>query len=224
LMALRIAIGFVRKAFLARGRAWITLLALLIALVMVSPRRTASALTPTPTPMPVSITSPQPLQAVQGQVRVVGRTDVPDFRKATLFFGYAQDPTETWFFIAEKHIPAHQGLIGRWDTTVLTDGDYVLRLVVEDKQGRQYEATVPVRVRNYTPIETPTPAFSQEGTPQPVFTPAPTPTPTPVWPTPTPLPPNPAVLSTDALTQSAAYGAGAILGLLALFGVLRRVL
>ena len=221
----RIADMLMGKARPRGGRAWVGLFALLVVLLVISPRRTAEALTPTPTPtVSVSITSPQPLQALQGQVRIVGRTDVPGFRKATLFFGYAQDPTETWFLIAEKHIPSHDVLIGRWDTTVLTDGDYVLRLVVEDKQGHQYEATVPVRVRNYTPIETPTPAFSQEGTPQPVFTPAPTPTPTPVWPTPTPLPPNPAVLSTDALAQSAAYGAGAILGLLALFGVLRRVL
>ncbi len=195
---------------------------LLASAVAAAPRPAAA---PTPTPMPVRITAPQPLQALQGQVRVLGVTDVPGFRQATLFFGYAQDPTETWFLIAEKHIPTHEGLIGRWDTTLITDGDYILRLVVEDLQGRRYEATVPVRVRNYTPVETPTPLpFSPEGTPQPTFTPSPTATATPLWPTPTPAPPNPAVLSTDALTRSATYGAGAVLGLITLFGLLRRVM
>jgi len=221
----RIAVKFICGVFPRRARGWAVLLVLLAVLIAASPRRTAEALTPTPTPaVAVSITSPQPLQAVQGQVRVLGTTDIPGFRQATLFFGYAQDPTGTWFLIAEKHIPSHEGLIGRWDTTVLTDGDYILRLVVDDRQGQRYEATVPVRVRNYTPIETPTPASQASGgTPQPTLRPSPSPTATPAWPTPTPAPLNPAVLSPDALTRSALYGVGAILGLLALFGLLRRV-
>lgn len=182
----------------------------------------AHALTPTPTPGPVAITAPKPHQALQGQARVLGVTDVAGFKTATLYFGYADDPTHTWFWIATRHIPAHEGLIARWDTTTLTDGDYVLRLVVEAADGRQWEATVPVRVRNYTPVETPTPAPAVGGTPRPTATATPLPTATPRWPTPTPFPPNPARLPAETLTRAGLYGAGALLGLLLAFGALRR--
>ncbi len=180
------------------------------------------ALTPTPTPGPVAITAPKPHQALQGQVRVLGVTDVAGFKTATLYFGYAGDPTHTWFWVATRHIPTHEGLIARWDTTTITDGDYVLRLVVQAADGRQWEATVPVRVRNYTPVETPTPAPAMGGTPPPTPSATPVPTATPRWPTPTPLPPNPARLPADTLSRAGLYGAGALLGLLLAFGALRR--
>ena len=205
-------------------QAWL-LLGIAGVLLVAAPRPVVLALTPTPTPVGVQITAPQPNQAVQGQVRVLGITDIPGFQQSALFFGYADDPTHTWFLIEEKRIPAHDGLVGRWDTTLITDGNYVLRLVVEDRLGRRYETTMPVRVRNYTPVETPTPAgaapASGEGQ-QTSPTPAPTQTPTPRWPTPTPVPPNPIVLSPEALTSAAAYGMAAVVALLLLFGGLRR--
>ncbi len=182
----------------------------------------ARALTPTPTPGPVAITAPRPHQALQGQVRVLGVTDVAGFKTASLYFGYANDPTHTWFLIATRHIPTHEGLIARWDTTAITDGDYVLRLVVEAADGRRWEATVPVRVRNYTPVETPTPALAVGGTPRPTATATPLPTATPRWPTPTPFPPNPARLPAETLSKAGLYGAAALLGLLLVFGALRR--
>ena len=180
------------------------------------------AFTPTPTPAPVAITDPRPHQAVQGQVRVLGITDVTAFQKASLYFGYANDPTQTWFLIGVKHIPTHGGLIARWNTTAITDGDYVLRLVVVAANGRHWEATVPVRVRNYTPVETPTPVAVGGGTPRPLPTATATPTATPRWPTPTPLPPNSAQLPPRTLKRAGWYGAGALLGLLLAFGLLRR--
>ncbi len=201
------------------------LLGVLGFLLLLAPRPVALALTPTPTPSGVKITTPRPGQAVQGQVRVLGFTDVAGFRKSALFFGYAEDPTHTWFLIEEKRIPAHGGLVGRWDTTLITDGNYVLRLTVEDRLGHRYETTVPVRVRNYTPVETPTPGGATpevNGVQQPTLMPASTLTPTPLWPTPPPVPPNPIVLSPDTLTRAAAYGVAAVIMLLVLFGSLRR--
>jgi len=181
-------------------------------------------LTPTPTPGDVAIVAPGPQQALQGQVRVLGTTQIPNFKVAYLYFGYAEDPTHTWFLLATQHRPTYRGLLARWDTTRITDGNYVLRLVVVTADGTHYEDTVPVRVRNYTPIETPTPAPTQAGqATAPPATPRPTATPTAHWPTPTPLPPNPVVLTPQALKQAVLGGVGAVLALLALFGFLRRV-
>ncbi len=176
----------------------------------------------TPTPAPVMLTAPVPHQVVRGLVRVLGATEVPGFRQADLYFGYADDPTQTWFLIDEKHIPTHGGLIARWDTTVLTDGDYVLRLVVTTASGSRFEVRAPVRVRNYTPVETPTPGLLAGGTLLPTPTATLTPTATPRWPTPTPLPPNPVVLTDATLVRAMGWGVAAVVVLLAFFGLLRR--
>ncbi len=205
-------------------RGWWAILALWMLWAWGAHARPVYGLTPTPTPGAVAITAPGPQQALQGQVRVLGTTNVPDFKAAYLFFGYAEDPTHTWFLLAEQHRPTYQGLLARWDTTRITDGDYVLRLVVVTTDGKRYEDTVPVRVRNYTPIETPTPMPTQLGqATAPPSTPQPTITPTPHWPTPTPVPPNPVVLTPDELQRAVLGGIGAVLALLALFGFLRRV-
>ena len=176
----------------------------------------------TPTAAPVTLTAPTPQQVVRGLVRVLGVTEVPGFRQADVYFGYADDPTHTWFLIDERHIPTHGGLIARWDTTMLTDGDYVLRLVVTSVSGGRFDVRVPVRVRNYTPVETPTPGLQVGDTPMPTLTATSTPTATPRWPTPTPLPPNPVVLQETALGQALAWGVAAVVVLLAFFGLLRR--
>ena len=175
----------------------------------------------TPTPVPIAIISPKSGEAVQGLVRVIGDTEVPNFKVAALFFGYAQDPTHTWFPLGERNTPARQGLLARWDTTSITDGNYVLRLVVTTTDGKKYEVRVPVRVRNYTPIETPTPAPTPRGgaTPLP---PTPTATPQPIYPTPTPLPTNTGILTVRQIGRATAYGAAFIALLILLFLLLQR--
>jgi len=180
-----------------------------------------TALAATPTPLPIAILSPKSGEAVQGLVRVVGDTEVPNFKRAVLFFGYAQDPTHTWFPLGRRTTPAREGLLARWDTTSITDGNYVLRLVVTTTDGKKYEVRVPVRVRNYTPIETPTPAPISHGgsTPLP---PTPTATPQPLYPTPTPLPANTDILTVKQIGRATAYGAAFIALLILLFLLFQR--
>jgi len=148
------------------------------------------------------ITAPLPGQVVQGQVAIMGTSDMPNFSSAEVAFAYDPNLLGTWFLVQTSGQPIAEGLLATWDTTSITDGDYVLRLRVFLLDGTFREATVAVRVRNYTPLPSPMPSPTATparlAIPTPMLLPAaPTLTATarPVFPTPTPLPPNPAALT-----------------------------
>ena len=188
------------------------------------------------TPVPdVVIVAPQPGQALQGVVAIMGRTSLSGFRSAEILFGYANDPSQTWFFIAESTTPVDAGLLAEWDTSTLTDGNYTLRLVVNRTDGSRVVVIVPgLRVRNYSPVET--------STPTPLSTPTVSPTPPPgsdpksvqpalpaattIPPTITPLPTNPAELSQQDISNNllrGAAGTGIALAALGLYLVIRKL-
>jgi len=101
-------------------------------------------------------------------------------------------------------------MLAQWDTTGLSDGEYVLRLRVELQDGLSLEVQVPgLRVRNYTPVETATPeptvpqpeaVETMPPTAFPAFTPAP-------LPTLTALPGNPVEIASTQVFASLASGA-----------------
>ena len=162
-----------------------------------------------------SITSPVLGQALQGTVAITGTTAVDRFAEAELGFSYAADSTSTWFLIAKLDEPVFEGVLGSWDTTSITDGDYILRLRVTLTDGTSDEVLVSnLRVRNYTPIETPTPAPTAV---LPTVTPALTSTASP-YPTPTALPSNPAELKPVAIWSMLAAGGLTALMALGLLG------
>jgi len=170
-----------------------------------------------------AISSPVDGQIVQGSVVVSGTVSALGFSSYELAFAYADDPTQTWFVLASSSQPVFEGELGTWDTTTLTDGDYILRLRVFMLDGSVQEKMVSgLRVRNYTAV--PTSTFTPTVTAIVQFAPptaqliAPAPaTVTPSLPTPTPLPPNPASLQEASI--SSALGRGAILALLLFVGV-----
>ena len=174
------------------------------------------------------ITSPTGGQALQGLVQITGSTQVDGFASAELAFAYADDTTGTWFLIAAPAAPVTSGLLAEWDTSSITDADYVLRLRVFRQDGSSVETRVTgLRVRNTLPVETSTPTAAATATvtllPLESATPVPpTVTPTPFF-TPTALPPNPAALTTSdiysAMRQGALYAAALVL----LFGLLMRL-
>lgn len=176
--------------------------------------------TPTLTPT-AAILVPLAGQAVQGRIPVWAYTAIQGFQKAELFFGYAEDPTGTWFLIGQSAEPVLGGEIGTWDTSLITDGNYDLRLLITLQDGDQVETVVHgLRVRNYTPVETdtPTPVIPTD-TPQPGEKPTSTVTPLPtITPTPTPLPTNPAEMTTEQITGSLGKGALAALGAFVILG------
>jgi hypothetical protein len=141
---------------------------------------------------------------------------VSGFASAEISFTYADDSTGTWFLIASSDQPVTDGTLTTWDTTILTDGDYVLRLRVSLADGSYQDIVVlGLRVRNYTAAETATPlALSSQVAPTLIFTPTVT-----LIPTPTSLPQNPAAISVDEVSQSVLYGGvAAIIGFL-IFGL-----
>lgn len=178
---------------------------------------------------PIAILSPHPGDILRGEVSIIGTTDLPNFASAQLDFKYASDPAGTWFFLQALPQPARETPLHLWNTTSITDGEYILRLRVSLTDGTAQEVTVPITIQNDAPIATPTitptttPEFSigvQIPTP---FLLAASPTPTEVpRPTPTPLPANPAALTQREITSSLSRGAFVIAGLFVFAGILLR--
>jgi len=177
---------------------------------------------------PISITSPASGEAIHGEVTIMGTTDVLGFASSQLDFSYVSNPTDSWFALQSSTQPVANSSLAIWDTTLVTDGDYVLRLRVYAEDGTFQEVTVSVKVQNDTPIITPTPVVTSTpdkldiGLPTPfLVASSPTPTLTP-RPTPTPLPANAASMSPIAIYTSLGRGALVIIGLFAFVGLILR--
>jgi len=142
----------------------------------------------------VDISVPLPGEAVQGLLQISGTIDVKDLDSYILEFAFQEGDEPAWFPISKGDISIISGVLGEWDTSSIPDGNYKLRLSV----NRQTEEPIimvleGIRVRNYSQIETNTPAPTSA---QPTITPTAaesiTPTPTTVQKvSPTPLDPNP---------------------------------
>jgi hypothetical protein len=175
-----------------------------------------AAPTGTSTAVPTAaILSPLAGQAVQGSVPVIVFSDIQGFQSAELSFGYTKDQTGTWFLIAQNVQPLANGEMGTWDTNLITDGDYNLRLEVVLQDGSKIDAAVAgVRVRNYSLVETSTPTpVTPTATLAPGERPTATATPIPtITATATPLPTNQAEMTGGQITGSLTKGAlGAII-------------
>jgi hypothetical protein len=177
---------------------------------------------------PIAITSPTAGDAVGGEVTITGTTDILGFASAQVDFAYASDPTGTWFALETSSQPEIDSPLAVWDTSLITDGDYVLRLRVTLGDGTLEETTVQIKVQNDAPILTPTPIVTstpdqldvQQPTPF-LMAASPTPTLTP-RPSPTPLPTNAVSLNQRTIYTSLGRGALVILGLFFLAGLILR--
>jgi hypothetical protein len=179
---------------------------------------------------PVAVTSPLPGDILRGTVTVTGRVDDPNFLSAQLDFGYASNPTDTWFTLQTFSQPVLDSALTNWDTLTVTDGDYILRLRLTRTDGSFQDVTVPVSVQNDAPLATPTVVPTSTPVPElEVQIPTPfllaaSPTPTePPRPTPTVLPTNPVSLNNNAISMSFGRGALVILGLFAFAGLILRL-
>jgi len=177
----------------------------------------------------IAITSPAAGDALRGQVTISGTTDVSGFLSAQLDFEYASDSSGTWFGIQTFSQPATDSALAVWDTTAITDGDYILRLRVNLADGTFQEVTIPVKLQNdvLIPTQTPVPASTPNTVEVQVPTPfllasAPTPT-APPRPTPTALPTNPVSLGQTQIYASLGRGALVIAGLFILSGLIIRI-
>ncbi len=175
------------------------------------------------------ITSPRDRVSVRGLVPIEGSATHSQFQKYEIHFGPEPNPGDQWTPIGGSPFttPVVQGRIGLWDTTIIPDGLYSLRLRVVRLDGNYDEYFVRgIQVSNARPTETPTPRPTPTRS-APTDTPAPTPTiviavptvssPTPK-PTDTPLPtapatdtPEPMNLPFQNVSSAACWGAGATL-------------
>lgn len=103
------------------------------------------------------ITSPTDGQAIAGLVTITGSADHPDFARWELAYGPDPNPNDAWQPFAEGNQPISNGTIGTWNTGVVADGGYMLRLRVIRKDSNYSESFVRgLKVSNSAPIGTPT--------------------------------------------------------------------
>lgn len=206
------------------------LIALFCAIPTVAQADVSPALQETALPA-IGIDMPYDGQAVQGLVIVQGTSAIDGYISSNVAFTYHSDPTGTWFLITESEIPVINGALATWDTTTISDGTYDLRLLVSQADGSEIVSLIEgVRVRNYSPVETDTPAPPTPTAPLLSPTPAQalstdvsavpiaTLTSTALRLTATPLPTNPSELSQTAILRTLSKGGLAALGLFALLG------
>lgn len=170
------------------------------------------------TAVPPGITSPLADSTLSGIVTISGSAPAA----WELAFAYRDDPTETWFPLAASPTPLAGDLLPAWDTTLITDGLYTLRLRIIAADSFQ-DYLVNIRIRNYSSTETPTPAGTPTPTATASITPLPSATPTVTYtpaPPPTPLPTNPAVLQTSTIGLHLGKGALLTAAIFAAFGLL----
>ena len=184
-------------------------------------------------------------QTVSGRVSISGTADAPNFASAELAFAYASDsipvgdPTGTWFTLQTFTQPVQASALATWDTSLVTDGDYILRLRVFSQDGSTQDFTVTdLHVRNAvvpptaTPTQIPTATSTIPPTDEAIFlqptiaTPLPTAKPVTVsssGPQPTPLPVNPAAITTESIYFYLARGALLALILFIVLGIFLRL-
>ena len=169
----------------------------------------------------VTIDSPIGGEAVQGLVQITGTINVAGFQSYELYFSSTSATSGAAFLIQRSTQPVIEGIIGEWDTSILTDGDYNLYLLVTTGDAPVEIFVDGLRVRNYSSIETSTPTptvLSPTGTPAIIETPTESVTQVDV-PSPTPFPENPASVQPNMLRQAIIKGAITGLAVFALFGL-----
>ena len=185
----------------------------------------------------LAITSPLAGDVLRGEITITGTTDIENFLSAQLDFTYASNPQSpdalsgagNWFTLQTFSQPALDAALAIWNTTSISDGDYVLRLRVTLNDGSFQEVTIPIKIQNDTLFSTPT--STPTSTPDSVTIQIPTPfllaaSPTPTEvprPTPIALPTNPASLNQNAIYTSLGRGALVIIGFFVFSGIILRL-
>lgn len=106
-----------------------------------------------------AITTPEEGSAVLGKVEIRGYIKATNFTGYDLDFSHNTTADAGWFNIQTSNQNPADGLLGFWDTSSISDGNYRLRLTVHYKDASKAEVFVEnIRVRNYSMIETDTPA------------------------------------------------------------------
>ena len=181
------------------------------------------------------ITSPQDRDVVRGLLVIKGTAASPNFWKYEIHYAPEPNPTDQWMLVGDVHeAPVTAGRLETWDTSLVSDGTYSLRLRVVRTDGNYDEYYVrQISVVNVQPTETPTttptPAATRTPLPPtptviiqqpPTATPRPTSTPGAVGVTPEPEAETGLNITVQGLGKALFYGAGGAMGLFLLMGIL----
>jgi hypothetical protein len=175
----------------------------------------------------ISIASPKSGDILRGQVEIVGNMDVPNFASAELAFSYASNPADSWFTIQTFPQPVTNPTLAVWDTTALTDGDYILHLRVYLQDGSTQDVVISdLKIRNDVPLPTQSPTETESAgfiRIDPTATLPPAATALPTFPSPTPLPANPVSVTTPSIYLNFARGGFIALVLFVFFSLILRL-
>jgi len=105
------------------------------------------------------ITSPATGETISGTVDIEGLAQDENFKDFILEYGEGASPL-TWTIITTETTPVSNDTLTTWDTQGVPDGDYTLKLTVEDLAGNISQDTVFVRVNNLPPSITHDPISS----------------------------------------------------------------
>ena len=83
------------------------------------------------------ITSPRDRASVRGSVSIEGNANHPQFQKYEIHFAPEPNPNDQWAPVGRSpfDVPVVQGRLALWDTTIIPDGLYSLRLRVVRVDG-----------------------------------------------------------------------------------------
>lgn len=109
------------------------------------------------------VEAPSPGDVLKGLVEIKGTATGEEFASYDVAFAYAEDTTGTWFIIQSSEQPVEKGVLALWDTTVIADGIYRLRVQQYSSTGEVETILIEnLRIRNYSPVETKVPDPTEE--------------------------------------------------------------
>jgi hypothetical protein len=123
-----------------------------------------------------AIASPTDGQTLQGNVTISGSASHPNFEHYEIAYGPDPNPNDAWQIFGGNNQPVSNGALGIWNTNVVADGTYMIRLRVVRRDSNYSEAFVRgLKVSNQQPVGTPTsippaPTFGAEATMTPIGT------------------------------------------------------
>jgi hypothetical protein len=88
------------------------------------------------------IDSPPANGTVFGMVEIRGSASATGMTRYSLDFAYEQNPTGTWFPIADGATPVQHAALAEWDTTLVSEGNYSLKLTAYLQDGSVRAAVV----------------------------------------------------------------------------------
>jgi hypothetical protein len=181
-----------------------------------------------------AITSPQDRDVVRGLLVIKGTATHPNFWKYEVHYAPEPNPTDQWQLMGLHEVQVTDGRLETWDTSLVPDGTYSLRLRVVRADGNYDEYYVrQISVVNAQPTETPTttPTPPATRTPlpptptviieqPPTSTPRPTSTPAPAGVTPEAEAETGLNITAQGLGKALLYGAGGAMGLFLLMAII----